>query len=78
VSDDREPTNVIKLVALLAADRLLRPLVTIAIVATLAMLHLTGTQHPADQGRNAVGQLQNAARPLDQLLRHALQTAIAP
>jgi hypothetical protein len=69
---------VIKLVALFAAYRLLRPLFTIVIVATLAVLALSGTHHTAGQGSHAVGQLQNAARPLEQLLQHTLQKAIGP
>jgi hypothetical protein len=68
---------VIKLVALFAAYRLLRRVVTIAIVGTLALLLLSGTRDAAGrrgQGR-AVRQPQNAARPLEQLLQHTLQKA---
>jgi hypothetical protein len=69
---------VIKLVAFFAAYRLLRPLLTIVIVATVAVLLLSGTRDTAGHGRHAVGQLENAARPLEQLLQHALQKAIGP
>ncbi|MGN6868453.1 MAG: hypothetical protein ACTHMY_08625 [Solirubrobacteraceae bacterium] len=68
----------IKVIALLAAFRLLRPLVTIAIVATLALLLLSGTRHTGVQGSHAVGQLQHAARALEQLLQHTLRKAVGP
>lgn len=68
----------IKVVALLAAFRLLRPLVTIAIVTTLALLLLSGTRHTAGQGGHAVGQLQHAARSLERLPQHTLQKAVSP
>ena len=64
----------IRLLAFFAAYRLLRRVVTIAIVATLAGLLLSGTRDTAGQGR----QLQHAARPLEQLLQHPLQKALGP
>ena len=68
----------IKLVALVAAYRLLRPLVTIVIVATLAVLLLSGTRATAGHGRHAVTPLQHAAARLEQVLQQTLQKAIAP
>jgi hypothetical protein len=69
---------VIKLVALVAAYRLLRPLVTIVIVATLAVLLLSGTRATAGHGSHAVAPLQHAAARLEQFLQRTLQKAIAP
>ena len=66
------------LVALLGVYRLLRPLITIVIVATLAVLLLSVTQDTAGHRSHAAGQLQHAARPLEQLLQYALQKAIRP
>ena len=69
----------IKLLALLVAMyRLLRPLVTIVIVATLAVLLLSGTRTTADHGSHRVAPLQHAAARLEQLLQRTLQKAIAP
>jgi hypothetical protein len=69
---------VIKLVALVAAYRLLRPLVTIVIVATLAVLLLSGTRATAGHGSHAVAPLQHAAARVEQFLQGTLQKAIAP
>ena len=68
----------IRLVALFAAYRLLRPLVTIVIVTTLAVLLLSASHHTAGEGSHAVRQLQHAARSLERLLQHTLQKAIGP
>jgi len=69
---------VIKLVALVAAYRLLRLLVTIVIFATLAVLLLSGTRATAGHGSHAVAPLQHAAERLEQLLQHTLQKATGP
>jgi hypothetical protein len=69
---------VIKLVALFAARRLLRPLVTILIVATLAVMLLSGTRDITAHGSHAVTAVQKVSRPLEQLLQHTLQKAIGP
>jgi hypothetical protein len=68
---------VIKLIAFFVACRFLRPLVTIAIIATLAVL-LLSTRHTGGQGSDAVRQLQHEARPLEQLLQDTLRKAIGP
>jgi hypothetical protein len=69
---------VIKLVALVVAYRLLRPLVMIVIVATLALLLLTGTRDTAGHESHAGRQPQNVIRPLEQLLQRTLQRTIGP
>ena len=56
-------------------NRLLRRAVIIAIVATLAVLLLSGTGDTAGHGSHAVRQFQHAARPLEQLLQHTLKKA---
>ena len=68
----------IRLVALLVAYRLLRPLVTIVIIATLAVLMLSSTRDTAGQESHPATQHQHTARPLEQLLQHTLQKAIGP
>lgn len=68
----------IKLVALLVAYQLLRRVVTIAIVATLAALLRSGTGDTAGHGSHAVRQFQHAALPLGRRLQHSLQKAIDP
>jgi hypothetical protein len=67
---------VIKLLALLAAYRLLRGFVAIVLVATLALLLLSVIPHTAGQGSPAARQLQHVARPVEQLLQQTLQKAI--
>lgn len=68
----------IKLLALFIAYRLVRRVVTIAIVATLAALLLSSTRGTAGQGSHSVRTLQHAARPLERLLQHTLRKAIGP
>jgi hypothetical protein len=69
---------VIKLLTFWAAIRLLRALVPIVVIATLALLLLGGVNHPTGHGGSWVGRLQHAARPLEHQLQHALQKASAP
>lgn len=68
----------IRLVTLFAAYRLLRPMITIVIIATLAVLLLSGTRGTAGRGSHVVRTLQHAARPLEQLLQHTPRKAIGP
>ena len=68
----------IKLVAFFAAYRLLRQVLTIAIIATLAVLLLSPTRDTAGQGSDVVGKLQRASRPLEQHMQHAMQKATGP
>ena len=68
----------IKLLTFWAAIRLLRALVPIVVIATLALLLLAGGNHPTGHGGEWVGRLQHAARPLEHQFQHAVQKASAP
>lgn len=68
----------IKLLTLWAAWRLLRTLAPILIVATLALLLLSGASRRAGHGESVVGRLQHRTRPLEQQLQHTLQKAFEP
>ena len=68
----------IKLPTFWAAIRLLRALVPLIVIATLALLLLGGVSRTRGQGRGWVGRLQHAARPLEHQLKHALQKATGP
>ena len=68
----------IKLPTFWAAIRLLRALVPIIVIATLALLLLGGVNRTAGHDGGWVGRLQHAARPLEHQLKHALQKATGP
>ena len=68
----------IKLLTFWAAIRLIRALVPIIVIATLALLLLGGMNHPTRHGSGWVARLQHAARPLEHQLQHAFQKAPAP
>ena len=68
----------IKLLTFWAAIRLVRALVPIVIIATLALLLLSGMNHPTGHGGSWAGRLQHLARPLEHQFQHALQKASAP
>jgi hypothetical protein len=68
---------VIKLLTLWAAWRLLRVLVPVLVVATIALLLLGGATRSADHRANVAGRLQHTTQPLEQLQR-TLQKAFAP
>jgi hypothetical protein len=69
---------VIKLLTFWAAIRLIRALIPIVVIATLALLLLGGVNHPTGHGGAWIARLQHAARPLEHQLQHALQKASAP
>jgi hypothetical protein len=69
---------VIKLLTFWAAVRLIRALVPIVVIATLALLLLGGVNHTPGHGHGWVGALQHAARPLEHQFQHAFQKASAP
>jgi hypothetical protein len=69
---------VIKLLTLWATWRLLRVLIPILVVATLALFLLGGASRRGTDGVNVVGRLQHRARPLQQQLQHVLQKAFEP
>ena len=68
----------IKLLTFWAAIRLFRALLPIVVIATLALLLLSGANHPTGHDRGWVGQLQHAAQPLEHQFQHAFQKASAP
>ena len=67
----------IKLLTIWAAFRLLRALAVILVIATLALLLLSGVRRTAGQG-GPVGGLQHAAHPIEQQLQHVLRKTIGP
>ena len=68
----------IKLLTFWAAIRLFRALVPIVVIATLALLLLSGVNHPTGHGAGWVARLQHTALPLEHQLQHAIQKAPAP
>ena len=68
----------IKLLTFWAAIRLFRALVPIVVIATLALLLLSGVNHPTRRGGSWVGRLQHATRPLERQFQHVFQKAPAP
>jgi hypothetical protein len=69
---------VIKLLTLWAAWRLLRALVPILIVVTVALVLLGGASRRDGNAESVVGRLQHQTRPLEQQLQHTLQKAFEP
>ena len=63
----------IKLLTLWAAWRLLRALVPILVVATVALLLPGGAGQRAGHPESVVGRLPHETRPLEQQLQHTLQ-----
>ena len=68
----------IKLLTLWAGWRLLRAIVPMLVVATLALLLLSGASRRDGSAESVVGRLQHQTRPLEQQLRHTLQKALQP
>jgi hypothetical protein len=69
---------VIKLLTLWTAWRLLRALVPILVVATVALLLLGGASRRDGNAESVVGRLQHQTHPLEQQLRRTLQKAFEP
>jgi hypothetical protein len=68
---------VIKLLTIWAAFRLLRAVAAILVIATLALLLVSGVRRTAGQGDTA-GRLQHAAHPIEQQWQQVLRKAIGP
>jgi hypothetical protein len=69
---------VIKLLTFWAAIRLLRALVPIVVIATLALLLLGGVNHPTGHDGGWVGRLEHTGWPLEHQFQHAFHKASGP
>jgi hypothetical protein len=69
---------VIKLLTLWAAWRLLRALVRVVVVATIALLLPGGATRSAGHRESVVRRLQDTAQPLEQQLQDTIQKTFAP
>ena len=68
----------IKLITLWVAWRLLRALLPILVVATIALLVMGGASRTTGHPETVLGRLQHETRPLEQQLQHTLRKAFVP